>query len=93
MIEASLDACSTWVREFYAILATVHWDESDSVISIRGVEIPIYATTINEVLEALQVPNHEYESMLRTESGFIALILSVLLAQIGHVILRGGYTW
>uniref|UniRef100_M1DFH8 Putative plant transposon protein domain-containing protein n=1 Tax=Solanum tuberosum TaxID=4113 RepID=M1DFH8_SOLTU len=49
--EAPLDALTTWVREFNAILPIVQWDDPHSVICIRGVDIPLNAAAINEALE------------------------------------------
>ncbi|KAH0717241.1 hypothetical protein KY285_013272 [Solanum tuberosum] len=48
LTEAFTDTRSTWVREFYVILPTVQWDNPHPVICIRGVDIPLNATTINE---------------------------------------------
>uniref|UniRef100_M1DP76 Putative plant transposon protein domain-containing protein n=1 Tax=Solanum tuberosum TaxID=4113 RepID=M1DP76_SOLTU len=59
------DARSTWVNEFYAILPTVRWDEPHPIIRIRGVDIPLNATIINEALEVPEVSNGEYEAKLR----------------------------
>ncbi|KAH0722368.1 hypothetical protein KY290_005044 [Solanum tuberosum] len=50
LTDAPPDARSTWVREFYAILPTVQWDDFHSVICIKGVDIPLNATAINEAL-------------------------------------------
>uniref|UniRef100_A0A0V0ICV9 Putative ovule protein n=1 Tax=Solanum chacoense TaxID=4108 RepID=A0A0V0ICV9_SOLCH len=65
LTEALSDACSTWVREFYAILPTLRWDDSHPVIRIIEVDIPLNATAINESLEVPKVPNHEYEARLK----------------------------
>uniref|UniRef100_M1DAE6 Putative plant transposon protein domain-containing protein n=1 Tax=Solanum tuberosum TaxID=4113 RepID=M1DAE6_SOLTU len=51
LTEAPPDARSTWVREFYAIMPTVQWDDPHPVIRIKGVDIPLNATAINEALE------------------------------------------
>ncbi|KAH0722485.1 hypothetical protein KY290_005135 [Solanum tuberosum] len=65
LTEAPPDARSTWVKEFYAILPTVRWDDSYPVIRIRGVDIPLNATAINEALEVSEISNAKYEAKLR----------------------------
>ncbi|KAH0716621.1 hypothetical protein KY285_012652 [Solanum tuberosum] len=65
LIEASLAALSGWVREFYALLPTICWDDLHPSICIRGVDILLSTQFINEVLEVLDVSNVEYETKLR----------------------------
>ncbi|KAH0699045.1 hypothetical protein KY284_013260 [Solanum tuberosum] len=64
LTEATSDARSPWVREFYAILPTVQRDDPHPAIRNRGVDIPLNATTINEALELPDIPNVEYEAKL-----------------------------
>uniref|UniRef100_M1D8B9 Putative plant transposon protein domain-containing protein n=1 Tax=Solanum tuberosum TaxID=4113 RepID=M1D8B9_SOLTU len=63
--EAPPAARSTWVREFYVILPTVHWDDPHPTIRIRGVNIPLNAPSIYDVLEVPEVRNTVYEAKLR----------------------------
>lgn len=50
LVEALQNGVLFLVRELYAILLTVLWDDLYPTIRIRGVDIPIDASTINEVL-------------------------------------------
>uniref|UniRef100_M1DMY5 Putative plant transposon protein domain-containing protein n=1 Tax=Solanum tuberosum TaxID=4113 RepID=M1DMY5_SOLTU len=43
----------------------MQWDNPHPVIRIRGVDISLNATAINEALEVPEVPNYEYETRLR----------------------------
>uniref|UniRef100_M1DCS3 Putative plant transposon protein domain-containing protein n=1 Tax=Solanum tuberosum TaxID=4113 RepID=M1DCS3_SOLTU len=50
---------------FYARLMEFGWEYPSPIIRIRGVDISLNATTLNEVLELPEVSNAEYEAKLR----------------------------
>lgn len=65
LTEAPPNARSNWVREFYAILPIVRWNDPHPAMHIEGLDIPLEYTTMNEALEVVEVPNHTFEDRLR----------------------------
>ncbi|KAH0687963.1 hypothetical protein KY290_016988 [Solanum tuberosum] len=65
LTDTPLAARADWVREFYAILPTIRWDDPHPILYIREVHIPLNATAINEVLELPEVSSEEYEAKTR----------------------------
>lgn len=56
---------SPWMRDLYAILPIVGWDDPHLTIRIRGVDIPLNASLFNDALEVPMVPNMVYEDKLK----------------------------
>lgn len=52
-------------RGVYAILLTIIWDSPNPTIHIRGVDVPVDAWTVNEVVVVLEVLNVAYEDKLK----------------------------
>lgn len=65
LTEAPQDAHYKWGRDFYDIFHTISWDDPHPIIHVRVVNVPLNATTINEVLEVPEFPNLQYEAKLR----------------------------